>query len=47
MDAAELIEGYAMYVSPEEADSLQIPDLDVEGQSFVPTPVATTLIVHC
>ncbi|MFF1279601.1 hypothetical protein ACFVY4_02190 [Streptomyces sp. NPDC058299] len=46
-DAAELIEGYTMYVSAEEADSLRIPDLDIEGRSINPSPVITTLRIHC
>ncbi|WP_179332387.1 hypothetical protein [Streptomyces sp. Tue6028] len=47
MDATELIEGYAMYVSPEEAAAVEIPDLEVEGRTGPPVTIAVTLTVHC
>ncbi|MFF0783268.1 hypothetical protein [Streptomyces sp. NPDC003720] len=46
--AVELIEGYATYITAEEADSLQIPEDELNPQSFpTPTTIGVTLIAHC
>ncbi|MFD7100953.1 hypothetical protein ACFV0B_33330 [Streptomyces xanthophaeus] len=45
MDAAtELFEGYATYVSADEAAGLTIPDHELQ---VTPTAVITTLSLHC
>ncbi|MFD9475610.1 MULTISPECIES: hypothetical protein [Streptomyces] len=45
MDAAtELFEGYATYVSADEAAAVEIPDHELQA---TPTVVGLTFIVHC
>ncbi|MBA4864769.1 hypothetical protein H1V43_26140 [Streptomyces sp. PSKA54] len=46
-NAIELIEGYATYITPEETDSLQIPEDELTAKSATPTTIGVSLIVHC